>query len=211
MGGIQQRRGGNNCDNAERTVADYEDILARSRDAAEKSGANSCAPSGWREERLHAAEADAADVPKQIADLIPTDPMGSPLLEPFTKFPRGISRSGANPAQRSRQENLLERRRSGISEAARLRGFDVLARLPRIDRGDCLPNGAAAYAFHVRWQTTTKLTPPQIHEIGLAEVKRIRAQMDRVIALADSRAASMTSRNFCARIRDSTTTSQMTL
>ena len=47
-----------------------------------------------------------------------------------------------------------------------------------------LPNGAAAYAFHVRWQTTTNLTPQQIHEIGLAEVKRIRAEMDKVIASA---------------------------
>jgi uncharacterized protein (DUF885 family) len=45
-----------------------------------------------------------------------------------------------------------------------------------------LPNGAAAYAFHVRWQTTTDLTPQQIHEIGLSEVKRIRGEMDRVIA-----------------------------
>src|SRR5207244_6094623 len=45
-----------------------------------------------------------------------------------------------------------------------------------------LPNGAAAYAFQVRWQTTTNLTPQQIHEIGLSEVKRIRAEMDKVIA-----------------------------
>ncbi len=44
------------------------------------------------------------------------------------------------------------------------------------------PNGAAAYAFHVRWQTTTNLTPKQIHEIGLSEVKRIRTEMDQVIA-----------------------------
>jgi len=45
-----------------------------------------------------------------------------------------------------------------------------------------LPNGAAAYAFHIRWQTTLNLTPQQIHEIGLSEVKRIRAEMDKVIA-----------------------------
>ena len=34
----------------------------------------------------------------------------------------------------------------------------------------------------MRWQTTTNLTPQQIHEIGLVEVKRIRAEMDKVIA-----------------------------
>src|SRR5262249_54740804 len=45
-----------------------------------------------------------------------------------------------------------------------------------------LPSGAAAYAFRIRWQTTTNLTPQQIHEIGLSEVKRIRAEMEKLIA-----------------------------
>ena len=39
------------------------------------------------------------------------------------------------------------------------------------------PNGAAYYAFQVRQQTTTKLTPDAIHQIGLGEVARIRAEM----------------------------------
>jgi uncharacterized protein (DUF885 family) len=46
---------------------------------------------------------------------------------------------------------------------------------------DALPNGAAMYAYNVRWHTTTSRTPKEIHEIGLAEVKRIRAEMDAVM------------------------------
>ena len=38
------------------------------------------------------------------------------------------------------------------------------------------------YAYNVKWHVTTNDTPQQIHEIGLAEVKRIRAEMDAVIA-----------------------------
>jgi uncharacterized protein (DUF885 family) len=38
------------------------------------------------------------------------------------------------------------------------------------------------YAYNVKWHTTTAMTPQEIHETGLAEVKRIRAEMDRVIA-----------------------------
>src|SRR3989442_15484210 len=45
-----------------------------------------------------------------------------------------------------------------------------------------LPDGAAWYAYRVRQFTTTSLTPEQIHELGLREVKRIRAQMDSVMA-----------------------------
>ncbi len=40
-----------------------------------------------------------------------------------------------------------------------------------------LPDGARFYAFQVRQQTTTMLSPDQIHQIGLDEVKRIRAEM----------------------------------
>ncbi len=41
-----------------------------------------------------------------------------------------------------------------------------------------LPNGDAWYDFLVRYHTTTDLSPEQIHEIGLAEVERILAEMD---------------------------------
>jgi len=47
---------------------------------------------------------------------------------------------------------------------------------------NALPNGGAMYAFNVKWHTTTEKTPREIHELGLAEVKRIRAQMDLVIS-----------------------------
>ncbi|MEP6786093.1 MAG: DUF885 domain-containing protein [Sphingomonadales bacterium] len=43
-----------------------------------------------------------------------------------------------------------------------------------------LPQGPDFYALQVRVHTTTSLTPDQIHEIGLGEVKRIRAEMDEV-------------------------------
>ncbi len=43
-----------------------------------------------------------------------------------------------------------------------------------------LPDGAAWYAHNVRVQTTTDLTPEEIHQIGKSEVKRIRAQMEEV-------------------------------
>ena len=39
------------------------------------------------------------------------------------------------------------------------------------------PGGGAYYAFRVREETTTDLTPDQIHQIGVTEVARIRAEM----------------------------------
>lgn len=43
-----------------------------------------------------------------------------------------------------------------------------------------MPDGAAWYAFRARVMTTTDKTPEEIHQIGLNEVKRIRAEMEAV-------------------------------
>ena len=43
-----------------------------------------------------------------------------------------------------------------------------------------LPGGREAYVYAVRLQTTTDLTPEEIHAIGLREVARIRLEMEKV-------------------------------
>ena len=53
-----------------------------------------------------------------------------------------------------------------------------------------LPDGEAWYAYRARRSTTTDMSPREIHELGLAEVERIRAEMEAVIAsTAEARAA----------------------
>jgi len=44
-----------------------------------------------------------------------------------------------------------------------------------------LPDGDAFYAWSVKQQTTSNLTPNEIHEIGLAEVARIEAEMNALL------------------------------
>jgi uncharacterized protein (DUF885 family) len=122
------------------------------------------------------------DVPKQIADLIPEDAMKSALLDAFTEFPAGISE-----AERARLTNRAKELYVSSIRPAFAKFHDYVANtyVPACRESiavTALPNGAAAYAFHVRWQTTTSLTPQQIHQIGLSEVKRIRAEMDKVVA-----------------------------
>ena len=45
-----------------------------------------------------------------------------------------------------------------------------------------VPNGSEWYEYLARYHTTTNLTPDEIHEIGLKEIKRIRSEMEEIIA-----------------------------
>ena len=45
-----------------------------------------------------------------------------------------------------------------------------------------IPNGSDYYEFLAKYYTTTDLTPEEIHNIGLKEIKRIRLEMEQIIA-----------------------------
>lgn len=124
------------------------------------------------------------DVPKQIDGLIPDEPLQSPLLHPFQEMPVSLA-----PAERERLTAQATRAYKGVIVPAFRKLRDYLAEkyIPGCRESiaaSSLPDGAAAYAYRVGWHTTTNLSPQQIHETGLSEVKRIRTEMDKVIAAA---------------------------
>ena len=61
------------------------------------------------------------------------------------------------------------------------------------------PNGDAYYAYRLNAMTTTDMTPDQIHELGLSEVKRLRAEME---LLKEKSGFKGTLQEFFAYIRD---------
>jgi uncharacterized protein (DUF885 family) len=181
MGGIQQGAAETLATMPREKLSDYEDVIARleALPAAVEQTINSLQEGlkrGYTPPKI-----TMRDVPKQIADLIPADSLKSALLEPFTEFPASFS-----AAERNRLLDRAKQIYTGnlVPAFQKLTNYLVSTYIPacrEIIAASALPDGAAAYAFHVRWQTTTPLTPQQIHEIGLAEVKRIRAEMDKVI------------------------------
>jgi uncharacterized protein (DUF885 family) len=70
-------------------------------------------------------------------------------------------------------------------QPAMARFYDFLEKeyLPRCtDQAgiDALPGGKKWYEYSVRSYTTTNMTPAQIHDLGIKEVARIRAEMDKI-------------------------------
>lgn len=119
-------------------------------------------------------------VPAQIALQIVDDPKKSPFYRPFLKFNAAISE--ADRATLSAEAEFIIRDKL----VPAFRHFDSYLRndyLPRsrssIAASD-LPDGKAYYDFKVRDQTTTSLTAEQIHEIGLQEVERLHARMEKL-------------------------------
>lgn len=123
-------------------------------------------------------------VPPQLAKQLAQDVKQSPLYRPFESFPAAIG-----PDERSRLEarGLEAIKGSIVPTLKRLNQFIVETYLPRCRRDIAaaqLPDGAAYYQALVRLSTTTGLSAPAIHEIGIKEVKRIRAEMIDVIKQA---------------------------
>lgn len=182
MGGIQQGSAATLATMPHQTAADYEDILARLQALPKNVEQNLQLLQEGLKKGYTPPKLMLRDVPKQIAGLIPADPLASPLLQPFIEFPAGFPE-----AERARLTDSAKRiYKDAVAPAfQKLHDYVGTTYLPACRESiaaTALPNGAGAYAFHVRWQTTTGLTPQQIHEIGLSEVKRIRAEMEKVIA-----------------------------
>jgi uncharacterized protein (DUF885 family) len=103
------------------------------------------------------------------------------LLKPFEKLPDTIP-AADQAAYRARARTLIE-----TKIRPEQRAFLAMVEreyLPKARKGlgvGSLPGGQTYYAYLARHYTTTALTPAQIHQIGLDEVARIRAEMDAII------------------------------
>jgi uncharacterized protein (DUF885 family) len=163
------------------TTSDYEDILARLRGIpALVDQTIALMRAGLREKRTP-PRVTLREVPQQVRNQILDEPMASPMLAAFGRFPAALSGGDRDRLARDARHAFAD----GVVPAyRRLLAFletDYIPRTRETIAASALPDGADYYAYKVRQSTTTDLDPRQIHAIGLAEVRRIRAQMDEVI------------------------------
>ena len=121
------------------------------------------------------------EVPQQIRNQLVDDAAESPLLKGFVEIPATV-----DPLQ-------ADTLRIKAAEVYRVKVVPAYEKLLEFVESEYLPgaresiaardwpDGEAWYTNNVALRTTTDLSPQQIHEIGLSEVKRIRAEMDTII------------------------------
>jgi uncharacterized protein (DUF885 family) len=163
------------------TVKEYADIIARLRALPLLLDQTIALLDSGLKRGITPPRITLRDVPKQVADAIPEDPLKSALLTPFTRFPVGIAEADRTRLRAEAVRVYNEQTRPSFLKLQKYLTDTYIPRARETIGVNALPDGAAWYAYNVRVQTTTTRTPREIHDLGLSEVKRIRAQMDSLI------------------------------
>jgi uncharacterized protein (DUF885 family) len=162
------------------SVKDYDDYIARLKQMPRYFDENMIQMRKGMAEGLMPARILLEKVVTQSNGLATQTPEQSPFAQPFAKFPSGISEADQ---KRLREAGLAAIRDSVLPAYVKFTKFvrDEYAPKGRTEPGVwALPNGAERYAFLVKQNTTTNLTPEEIHQIGLQQVHDIEARMLKV-------------------------------
>ena len=121
-------------------------------------------------------------IPGQVQAQLVDDPTKSPFYKPFAKFADTVPEADRAALQAEAKQII------STQLVPAYRGFlaffndEYLPKTRESIAAVDLPDGKAYYDFVAGYFTTTDLTADQIHQIGLKEVARIRAEMEKVKA-----------------------------
>lgn len=180
--GVQESPANTLAQNPQKTLKDYEDIISRLRGIAISIDQSIELMRKGVKEGITPPKVTLTEVPQQIKNQIVEDPMTSPLLEAFKKFPSDFSEADKTRLKETATSIYTSSIKPGYQK---LHTYFTEEYLPKTRESLALtelPNGKAWYAFNLRQTTTTNLTAAEIHERGLQEVKRLRAEMEKLMA-----------------------------
>ena len=158
-------------------VKDYEDYISRLKQIPRLFDQTIVQMRKGMAEGLMPPKILLDQVVTQADGIAKTDAEKSPFAHPFEKFPDSISEADR---KRLHDEGIAAIRDSITPAYVKFTAFvrDEYAPKGRTEPGLwALPDGADRYAFRVKESTTTNLSPEEIHQIGLEQVKEIEGRM----------------------------------
>jgi uncharacterized protein (DUF885 family) len=159
------------------TVKDYEDYVLRLHAVPRLFDENRVQMEKGVVDGLMPPQFLIPQIVKQCEDMAAVKPADSPYALPLKKFPKNFS--AADKARITRA--VLAAIKQDVAPAYKKLAVFTKTKYQPHGRKDVgmwsLPDGAARYTFKARASTTTDMTPEEIHQLGLAEVARIEAQM----------------------------------
>ena len=162
------------------SVKDYEDWIARLRAFPTAMDQQIALMREGMKARIMWPKIVLERVPAQIEKQIVPDPEDSPFFKPLKNFPTDIAPTDRERLAKAAREAIDS---SVIPAFQKLKPFFekeyLPAAFPEVGIWQ-MPEGGEFYTYLARRYTTTDLTPQQIHEKGLSEVARIRAEMEKI-------------------------------
>ena len=162
------------------TVKDYEDWLARLNALPVLMDQTLDLMREGKKENVLLPKIIMQRVPAQIDKQITAAAEESPFFSAFKNFPKDMPE-----AEQARLRHLAKDaiNKNVIPSYKKLKDYFEKEYLPASYEKVGVwqrKNGDKLYEFLARSYTTTNLTPQEIHEKGLSEVKRIRAEMEKI-------------------------------
>jgi uncharacterized protein (DUF885 family) len=164
------------------TVRDYENYIARLRGfGAYADGYMDLMREGVRQ-GITVPSVIMQKFNEPIEAQIVDDPEKSLLYEPLQKFPSNISGTDQERLRRAAKAAIAESVVPGYQRFLKFMEKEYVPNCRTTIAASALPHGRDYYRFCVhKFTTLDDMTPEQAHETGLAEVARIRGEMDKII------------------------------
>ncbi len=159
------------------TVKDYEDYLTRLHQLPRAFDQTVAQMRNGMRDGLMPPAFLLPKIVQQCENLIAAGREDSPFAQPLAKFPANFSE-----ADKARlKEGILHAIAEEVVPAYRTFAAFIRNEYAAKGRADAglwsLPQGEERYAYQVKVSTTTDLSPDQIHQIGLKEVRRIEGRL----------------------------------
>ncbi|TRX58051.1 DUF885 domain-containing protein [Thalassomonas sp. M1454] len=116
-----------------------------------------------------------------ISAYIVKDATKSDFYAPFNKMPKHISDTDKAALQQKAQQVILDNINPMYQNFYDYMVDTYIPNARQTIAAKDLPNGESFYQNRIEHYTTLKMTAAEIHQIGLDEVARIRAEMDEII------------------------------
>ncbi|MGI9077320.1 MAG: DUF885 domain-containing protein [Gemmatimonadaceae bacterium] len=163
------------------TTRDYENYIARLRAFPEFTRQNIGIMREGMEAGFTIPKVTMQGYDVTIATHIVDDLTKSVFYKPFESFPTTVPERDRERLRGEGKRAIAEGAIAGYRAFLEFMTSEYVPRARATLGASDLPNGRAYYDFLVRSHTTLDITPRQVHDIGLAEVRRIRAEMDTVM------------------------------
>jgi len=162
------------------TVKDYDDWLGRLHNFPAYMDQNISLMREGIKQHVVIAKVIGDKVLTQFNAMDWQDPTKHGFYKPFKEFPPSFSEADKQRLTAAARERIIA---DVLPAFHRFRDFMEKEYVPAsLEQAGIwqVPNSGPTYAYLARSMTTTNLTPEQVHELGLSEVKRIRAEMEKV-------------------------------